>query len=49
MFEAMTLQGFPKRFVLNGTMSSQITQVSEAVPPPFAKAVAKSILASMHN
>jgi DNA (cytosine-5)-methyltransferase 1 len=49
VFEAMTLQGFPRKFVLNGTMSSQITQVSEAVPPPLAKAIAKSILSSMHN
>jgi hypothetical protein len=29
--------------VLSGTLSSQITQVSEAVPPPLAEAVAKSI------
>lgn len=43
VFEAMTLQGFPKKFVLNGSMSSQITQVSEAVPPPLAKSIAMSI------
>jgi DNA (cytosine-5)-methyltransferase 1 len=47
VFEAMTLQGFPKKFTLNGTMSSQITQVSEAVPPPFAKAVARSVIAAI--
>jgi DNA (cytosine-5)-methyltransferase 1 len=48
VFEAMTIQGFPREFVLNGSMSSQITQVSEAVPPPLAKAIAKSILASVN-
>lgn len=48
VFEAMTLQGFPEWFVLNGSMSSQITQVSEAVPPPLAYAVAKSVLQSLH-
>lgn len=41
--EAMRLQGFPDRYVLNGTLSSQITQVSEAVPPPLAQAIAESI------
>ena len=43
VYEGMLLQGFPHEFVLNGSMSSQITQVSEAVPPPLAFAVAKSI------
>ncbi len=40
--EALLLQGFPKSFILDGSMSSQITQVSEAVPPPLANAVAES-------
>lgn len=43
VYEGMRLQGFPHDFVLNGTMSSQITQVSEAVPPPLAFAVADSV------
>ena len=47
VFEAMTLQGFPDWFVLNGSMSSQITQVSEAVPPPLAFAVAKSVVRTL--
>jgi len=46
VYEAMTIQGFPREFVLNGSMSSQITQVSEAVPPPLANAIANSILSS---
>lgn len=43
VYEAMLIQGFPRHFVLNGSLSSQVTQVSEAVPPPLAKAVADSI------
>ncbi|KQP06749.1 hypothetical protein ASF28_16595 [Methylobacterium sp. Leaf99] len=42
--EALLLQGFPKNFTLMGSLSSQITQVSEAVPPPLAKAVAVSLI-----
>jgi DNA (cytosine-5)-methyltransferase 1 len=44
VYEALRLQGFPKRFELTGTLSSQIQQVSEAVPPPLGKAIAQSIL-----
>jgi DNA (cytosine-5)-methyltransferase 1 len=43
VFEAMRLQGFPDTYTLKGTLSSQITQVSEAVPPPLARAVAESV------
>ncbi len=43
VLEAMRLQGFPDSYVLHGNLSSQITQVSEAVPPPLASAVAKSV------
>lgn len=43
VFEAMRLQGFPDSYALKGTLSSQITQVSEAVPPPLACAIARSI------
>ncbi|MEM7687611.1 MAG: DNA cytosine methyltransferase [Pseudomonadota bacterium] len=43
VFEAMKLQGFPKEFVLSGNLSQQITQVSEAVPPPLGKAIAERI------
>lgn len=44
VYEAMLLQGFPEKFVLRGTLSDQISQVSEAVPPPLAKAVARAIV-----
>lgn len=43
VLEAMILQGFPIETVLQGSMSSQIKQVSEAVPPPLALAVANSV------
>lgn len=45
VFEAMRLQGFPDSYVLTGSLSQQIEQVSEAVPPPLAKAVARSLSA----
>jgi DNA (cytosine-5)-methyltransferase 1 len=43
IFEAMLLQGFPEHFVLEGTLSEQVEQVSNAVPPPLAKSVASAI------
>jgi len=47
IFEAMLLQGFPKYFQLIGNLSSQVTQISNAVPPPVAKAIAKRIKLSI--
>jgi DNA (cytosine-5)-methyltransferase 1 len=44
VFEAMRLQGFPDTYELKGSLSSQITQVSEAVPPPMAKALGLSLI-----
>ena len=44
VFEAMRIQGFPNDYVLHGTLSAQIDQVSEAVPPPLAEAIALSIV-----
>jgi DNA (cytosine-5)-methyltransferase 1 len=44
IFEAMTLQGFPSTFVFEGTLSSQVEQVSNAVPPPLAKALGKAVV-----
>jgi len=43
VYEAMLLQGFPPEYELLGNLSSQIDQVSEAVPPPLAKAVAEAL------
>lgn len=44
IFEAMLLQGFPKTFELKGHLSDQVTQVSNAVPPPLAKGIAESLI-----
>jgi DNA (cytosine-5)-methyltransferase 1 len=43
VFEGMLLQGFPPDFKLAGNFSQQVNQVSNAVPPPLARAVAKAI------
>ena len=48
VYEGMLLQGFPKDFVLEGTLSDQINQVSEAVPPPLARAVAETLSSILH-
>ncbi|MCD8571268.1 MAG: DNA cytosine methyltransferase [Alphaproteobacteria bacterium] len=47
IYEAMLLQGFPKSFVLDGTLSEQVEQISNAVPPPLAKSVAAAVKQSM--
>ena len=47
VFEAMKIQGFPEDYVLEGTLSAQIDQVSEAVPPPLAEAIALSIRSAL--
>lgn len=44
VYEAMRLQGFPHAYELIGSLSSQIDQVSEAVPPTMAEAVAKTLV-----
>ncbi|MBF0372257.1 MAG: DNA cytosine methyltransferase [Alphaproteobacteria bacterium] len=47
VYEALLLQGFPEDYELLGSLSAQITQISEAVPPPLAEAVAMSISAAL--
>lgn len=47
VFEAMLIQGFPRSYSLLGTLSSQFSQVSEAVPPPLAKVIAQSVGAAL--
>lgn len=47
VYEAMLLQGFPADYELTGSLSSQIVQISEAVPPPVASAVARSVRAQI--
>ncbi|MDX1907452.1 MAG: DNA cytosine methyltransferase [Bacteroidia bacterium] len=48
IFEAMLLQGFPIDFELKGNLSQQVQQVSNAVPPPLARSLAKAITISMN-
>lgn len=43
IYEAMRLQGFPDDFVLEGNLSEQVEQVSNAVPPPLAKSIAAAV------
>jgi DNA (cytosine-5)-methyltransferase 1 len=43
VFEAMLLQGFPKKYQLHGTLSDQVRQVSDAVPPPLAHGLAQAV------
>lgn len=49
IFEAMILQGFPRSYVLKGTLSDQVKLVSDAVPPPLAFQLAQSILSVIEN
>ncbi len=49
VLEAMLLQGFPQGYRLIGTLSDQITQVSNAVPPPVAQALATQIRKTLRH
>lgn len=42
--EAARLQGFPNTFCVRGSFSNQMQQVTNAVPPPMAKAVLHILL-----
>lgn len=48
IYEAMLLQGFPENYQLSGNLSEQVTQVSNAVPPPLARILADSIKAAIN-
>lgn len=43
MYEAMRLQGFSHEYRLFGTLTNQVTLISDAVPPPLARGLARSI------
>jgi DNA (cytosine-5)-methyltransferase 1 len=49
IYEALLLQGFPKSFVLEGNLSEQVEQVSNAVPPPLARSVASAVRRSLNG
>lgn len=43
VYEAMLLQGFPSDYELLGTLSDQVRQVSDAIPPQLGAALGKAI------
>ena len=43
VYEAMLLQDFPPDYVFVGSLSEQISMVSDAVAPPVAKAIASAL------
>jgi len=47
IYEAMLLQGFPTTFVLEGNLSQQVQQISNAVPPPLARCIATAVRHSL--
>lgn len=47
IYEAMLLQGFPQSFVLEGNLSEQVEQVSNAVPPPLGQSIAAAVKISI--
>jgi DNA (cytosine-5)-methyltransferase 1 len=49
IYEAMRFQGFPHEFVLEGPLSAQVEQVSNAVPPPLAQALAFATIGAIQE
>lgn len=47
--ECARLQGFPDDFKFCGSQSQQYSQIGNAVPPPLAKHIAKSLMASIRR
>lgn len=49
VYEAMLLQGFPENYELLGTLSDQIRQVSDAIPPQLGAALGKAIHDALYS
>ena len=49
VYEAMLLQGFPPTYVLEGSITQQFKLVSDAVPPPLARALAQHIASRLYS
>lgn len=49
VYEAMLLQGFPDDYEILGTLSDQIRQVSDAIPPQVGKVLGKAIYAALYS
>lgn len=42
--EMAALQGFPENYIIAGSRRSRVRQIGNAVPPPLAKAMVKSVI-----
>lgn len=42
--ELKQIQGFPKDYIVNGSIKEQIIQIGNAVPPPLIKAIVENII-----
>jgi len=49
VYEAMLLQGFPDDYEILGTLSDQIRQVSDAIPPQIGEALGNAIYAALYS
>lgn len=49
ILEGMLMQGFPEWYEMTGNLSEQVIQVSEAVPPPLAEALATSVRKRLYD
>lgn len=49
IFESMRLQGIPDDYVLRGNLSQQVTQVSDAIPPPLSAAIAQELQRAIYD
>ena len=47
--ECARLQGFPDDFLFSGSQSQQFSQIGNAVPPPLAFEIAKSLLPALYQ
>lgn len=47
VYEAMLIQGFPREYELLGTLSDQIRQISDAIPPQLGAAIGKAIQSAL--
>jgi len=49
VYEAMLLQGFPNEYELLGTLSDQVRQVSDAIPPQVGAALGKALFNALYR
>lgn len=49
VYEAMLLQGFTEKYVLLGTLSDQIRQISDAIPPQLGEALGQAIHETLYS